>query len=222
MRKDKNSAFDLRRLGKTYSQISKDTGISKGTLSYWFSQCSWSQDIKNKNRAKNIIISEERINKLNTGRKLSLIVKYKKAETEAAQEWQKFKKDPFFVAGLMLYWGEGDKSLNNHMVRISNADFGILKIFKLFLLKYCSVKEEKIRAWILFYENLDAVLLKERWAKELQVPFENFYKSQLIQGRHKKRKLLYGVGNLIIGNKFLKVKILKWIWLASQEFPERT
>ena len=222
MRKDKNKAFYLRRSGKTYSQISQDLSVSKGTLSDWFSKCSWSQDIKNRNDDKNIIISKERINKLNVGRKLSLIIKYKKAEIEATQEWKRFKKDPFFIAGLMLYWGEGDKSLNNHMVRISNADFGILKIFKIFLLKYCSVKAEKIKVWILFYENLDDALLKERWSKELQIPFENFYKSQLIQGRHKKRKLLYGVGNLIIGNKFLKVKILKWIELASQEFLERT
>ncbi|MBI2045935.1 MAG: hypothetical protein HYT28_00730 [Parcubacteria group bacterium] len=212
----------MRKLGKTYSQISKDIGIPKGTLSCWFSQCSWSQDIKNKNQAKNITISEERLKKLNDGRKFSLITRYKKAEIEATQEWEKYKKDPFFIAGLMLYWGEGDKSLNNHMVRISNADFGILKIFKMFLLKYCSVKEEKIRAWVLFYENLDETLLKERWGKELQLPFKNFYKSQLIHGRHKKRKLLYGVGNLIIGNKFLKVKILKWIDVASQEFSKRT
>ncbi|MFA5360480.1 MAG: hypothetical protein WC320_00675 [Candidatus Paceibacterota bacterium] len=45
MRKDKDLAIELRKKGKSYNQISKEIEISKGTLSYWFSNTKWSKAI---------------------------------------------------------------------------------------------------------------------------------------------------------------------------------
>ncbi len=53
--------------------------------------------------------------------------------------------------------------------------------------------------------------------KELGLKNSNLYKFQAIPGKHSKKKLRYGVGNTILGNKFLKIKILEWIRLAEIE-----
>jgi transposase-like protein len=39
-------AKELRKKGKSYSEISKQMGVPKSTLSYWFSDKNWSRDVK--------------------------------------------------------------------------------------------------------------------------------------------------------------------------------
>ena len=46
MRKDKGSAFEMRRLGKSYQEIQRALNISKSTLSEWFQVLEWSENIK--------------------------------------------------------------------------------------------------------------------------------------------------------------------------------
>ena len=117
----------------------------------------------------------------------------------------------------MLYLGEGDKTNANNLVRIANIDFYVLKIFLKFLVSFCGVSKNKIRFWVLLYPDLDLKECEGKWQKELNFNKENFYKAQRIKGRHKTKRLIYGVGNIILGNKRLKIKILKWIDLLSKD-----
>lgn len=213
MRNDKDKAFTLRKNGYTYSYISKELNIPKGTLSDWFQHHPWSEEIKEKNSrasaVKNIRILNEKITK-------KLKEKYKNAEAEAETEFKRHKNNPLFISGLMLYMGEGDKKRGDGIIRISNIDPGVLKIFALFLKRFLFVKQEKIKFWILLYPDLNEKICKIWWKNRLQIEDKSFYKNQIIQGKHKKKRLQYGVGNIILSNKFLKTKLLKWIDLISE------
>jgi len=213
MRNDKDRAFALRKNGYTYSYISKELNIPKGTLSDWFQHHPWSEEIKEKNSrasaVKNIRILNEKITK-------KLKEKYKNAEAEAETEFKRHKNNPLFISGLMLYMGEGDKKRGDGIIRISNIDPGVLKIFALFLKRFLFVKQEKIKFWILLYPDLNEKICKIWWKNRLQIKDKSFYKNQIIQGKHKKKRLQYGVGNIILSNKFLKTKLLKWIDLISE------
>lgn len=46
----------------------------------------------------------------------------------------------------------------------------------------------------------------------------NFIKPTIINGRHKTRRLAYGVCTVSITNKYLKRKLLTWIDLYKKEF----
>lgn len=215
MRHDKETAFDLRIEGKTYREIEKTLGISRSTLCEWFRNESWSKHIRKVNTEKHIKISRENLIRLNEGRKVRLDKRYAETEDEAKREFEIFKTDPLFIAGLMLYLGEGDKP-TRHLIRLANIDFDTHKIFINFLKKFIKIKTENLRCGILLYPDLNIEECKKKWSKELEIPLENFYKTQIIQGKHKTKRLHYGVGLVIVISSFLKRKLLVWINLAKK------
>lgn len=215
MRKDKLVAFELRKEGMSYRGIQNELGVSRSTLCKWFKNEEWSKHTKSTNIKNNIILSKERIFKINNGRSVYLEEKYKKVDSEAEKEFHSFKKDPLFAAGLMIYAGEGDKKSSN-ISRISNSDFYLHKIFIKFSEKYLYIQRENIKMAIIIYPDLDVNECLDKWSKEIDILMINFHKTQIIKGKEKTKKLQYGVGISIISTiVVVKKKILKWLELAS-------
>ncbi len=217
MRHDQPQAFELRRQGKTYREIQKLLGISRSTLCDWFKNEEWSKHIKKSNTNKNIKISKERLEKLHEGRRLMLEKKYKKVEEDAIREFKIYKNNPLFMAGLMLYAGEGDKSSRN-LTRLSNSEFYLHLVFIRFSEKFLNIGRDKIKVWLLLYPDHDIERNIEIWSQKLGIDRSNFNKSQVILGREKVRKLQYGVGNSIISSTSLKKKMMKWLELCKLYF----
>lgn len=213
----KKKAFELRRNGMSYGDIKKETGIALGMLSYWFSKLDWSKAIIENNRMTNISNSKNRILYMNEIRSAKLIEKYDLAKNEASRDYNEFKNDPLFIASLMLYAGEGDKSPKTSFIRMANIEYSILRIFVNFLVKYCDRNKKTIKFWLLAYPELNINECEKWWMEKIGLKYSNLYKTQVIQSRHKTKKLLYGVGNIIISNKVQKVKILKWIELLYND-----
>lgn len=213
----KNKAIELRKNGSSYNFIAKEIGVSKSTLSIWFADSDWNSVALTQNKTRNLVESTQRLVRINKEKTLNLADRYKKAEVDAIKEFELFKNDTLFIAGIMLYFGEGDKSKLSGLIRIGNIDAPIIKIFVKFLLKYCNIPINKVKFWLLSYPDLDTDRCLSWWLRELKLSKNNVYKTQIIQGRHKTKRLLYGVGNIILSSKVLKIKILKWVELASKE-----
>ncbi len=216
MRKDKIEAFKLRKEGKNYREIRAILGVSKGTLSGWFKNFDWAGDISKVNHAFNY--STEKIRKMHEARTKSLKELYDLARLEGEKEFEKYKNEPLFVAGLMVYAGEGDHSVKNNLVRMANSNSGIILVFKSFLEKYYPELYKKIRISILLYPDLDDEFCLQWWSSALKIPMNQFHKPVHIIGRHKTRRLQYGVASLIISSKFFKTKLLKVESLALEDF----
>lgn len=215
MRQDKDLAFKLRKDGKSYRDIHKELGVSRSTLCEWFKDAEWSKHIKKSNTTKNIILSSERLKLLQEGRNKMLKDKYNKVELEAEKEFLVFKNDPLFMAGLMIYAGEGDKR-SDHNSRVSNSEFYIHKIFIRFAEKYLDIKREKVKISLILYPDLNVSDCIDKWSLELNIPRINFYKTQIIKGKEKTKKLQYGIGTSIISSTVvIKKKIRKWLELVS-------
>lgn len=217
MRHDKEYIFELRRKGFSYKEIRKLTGISMSTLSGWFKNNEWSNVVTDNNILKHFEISRDRILKMNQARSCSINAKYKDMENEAFVEYEIYKSDPLFIAGLMLYAGEGDKATKG-IIRLSNIDFGIHRVFIRFIYKFMKIDNKRLRCGLLLYPDLDVTLCKDRWSKELDIPISQFHKPQIIHGRHKTKRLHFGVGSIIFSNSFLKKKLLLWIESAKKDF----
>mgnify|MGYP003454868217 FL=1 len=214
MRKDKGIVFQLRKQGKSYREIQKKVDISRSTLSKWFKDEEWSKHLKYSNNTNNIILTKDRLLKLNKARSTKLDALYDRAEKEATEEFEAFKNEPLFMAGLMAYAGEGDK-VTRFSIRISNCEFYIHKYFINFSEKYLDFKRENMKcALILYPDNVHEDCLV-KWSTELKIPRQNFYKVQIIQGKEKTKRLQFGVGMVIISSTFLKKKLMKWLELCK-------
>jgi len=216
MRTDKEKALDIRLSGMSYTAISRDLGIPKSTLSGWFKNNPQSQAVFETLKEQHKSVSREKIFKMNEARQALIKTKEGWTKKEAEEQFQKLKNNPLFVAGICLYWGEGDQR-TMYNVRISNTDPGIIALFRRFLVEIGGVYPEKVKSWLLLYPDLDEPSCKNYWAATAGLDSANFTKSIIIKGRHKTRKVPFGICTLGTGSRSLKIKMLIWIRLLAKE-----
>jgi len=215
---EKNQALVLRKQGESYKNISKKLKVSKGTLSLWFKDKTWSSKIKTKLTNQANRDSRDRLCILNNARSIRLENDYKRAEKEASQEFNLLKNKKLFITAISLYWGEGDRMFDNGIVRMSNVDAKMLKVFKLFLQEICKIDQEKIRGGVLIYPDLDDEKCLKFWSKEVNIKLDRFFRSTVINGKGKPRKRGNGVCIISVHDKYLKKKVLTWLELFKKEF----
>lgn len=214
MRDDKEKAISLRKSGKSYLEIKKELGVPKSTLSDWFRDQKWSRGISLKLIEKTRNVHSIRIQELNKIRGNNLKRLYEQARKEAIEDFELLKYHPLFISGLMIYWGEGNKSSKSHC-SIANTEPLMIKLFLQFLRNICGFKSPKIKAWILLYPDLDEKICKEFWMKNTTLKENDFHKSIVIKGKHKTNKLSFGVCSIGVSSAYLKCKILKWIEMLA-------
>jgi hypothetical protein len=213
MRKDKEKAFELRRQGKSYKMIGAELGIPLATLSGWFKHEPWSYEIKNKLSSQVSFSNPEKIKLMVKATREKWNRIHKEWQQEAIDEFPQLKNNILFLAGLMLYWGEGDRSLKNGLVRLANSDPGMIKIFYLFLSKNLQISPDKIHAWLLLYPDLIDAVQKNFWSMATGINPYQFKKSIVIRGKHPTKRLSYGVCTIFVHSRKLKEKIIKWLEL---------
>jgi transcriptional regulator with XRE-family HTH domain len=212
-------AVGLRKRGFTLAEIAKYCDISKSTASLWLKDKAFSTEITKQNLKRASVENVKRLKLMNKTRQIEREKKYAEAIKAAETEYRHYKKEPLFIAGLMLYVGEGDNT-HRRLIRIANARIEVHKIFLRFAIEFLGVPKEKVRFWILLYPDLSEEKCMRKWAKELALPYQQFYKSQVIPGKSKKRTLQHGVGNTIIGSTVLKYKLNRWIELAIKDLSK--
>lgn len=218
MRKDKDKAFELRHSGKSYKQIVAELGIPIATLSGWFKHEAWSYDIKSRLSSKASLSNPEKIRLMVRATKEKWQKIHQLWQQDAVKEFPKLKTSPLFIAGLMLYWGEGDKKLENGQVSLSNSDPEMIKIFYSFLAHTMGVPTEKISARLILYPDLIDSVQKNLWSRLTKISISKFTRSTYIQGRHSTKRSSYGVCLVRVCSRELKEKILVWINLYQKEF----
>lgn len=220
MREDKRKALQLRSSGKSYREIKNLLGVPKSTLSDWLTKICWSDRIKRelvkKANEKNTI----RLRDLNKIRGKHLARLYREAKDEARREFEYFKLHPLFISGITIYWGEGDK-LSRHLIKVGNTDPSMIRIFVKFLHEICGISKKAMRAYILLYPDLEPSRCTDFWVKKSGLSIKNFNKYVVIQGRHKTRRLPYGVCYITVGSTYLKEKIRVWLTLLPRELVKK-
>lgn len=198
--------------------IQSALGVAKSTLSYWFKNSPDSQILKKKLILKSRKKARRQIQLMaaaNRRRWKETRIQWRKT---AAIEYQKMKLQALFCIGLALYWGEGDKKLENGIVRLGNTDDRLLRLFILFLKGCCNVPLTKLRVWLLLYPDSNEKTCQKFWTKKLGVQPQQFMKSQRVARRGVPRKLInYGVCYVYVCSRELKEKITHWIQLANDE-----
>ena len=217
MRKDKEKAEALRRLGKSYKAIRRELGTPISTLSDWFRELDWSRELKNELFQKTSWVSPDRVALMVAATKRKFALLHEQYQQEAIKEFTSLKNNPLFIAGIMLYWGKGDKNVNNSTIKLCNSDMDMIRFFYIFLLTILGIPKEKVRFNLLLYPDLVNTVQMKTWSLITGIPLSQFRKSVFIVGRHPTRRLSHGVGNICVGGRRYKEKLLKWIELYMRE-----
>lgn len=217
MRKDKQLAIDLRQKGKSYKEIVKLTGIPKSTLSGWFGSVLWSEETKKYLTELARINSVKRMTAISHKTRAIRKKDYHTKQTEAEKQFSEFVKERLFVAGLMIYWGEGDSKLDNGIIRVANSDPLMIKLYYKFLKTYFPEISDRAKMYLVLYPDLNEEVCKKYWSKNVGLPIDRFFRSSFITGKHPSKRLSYGIGTLTISSRAYKEKIIKWIELIKNE-----
>ena len=212
----RSRAIILRKQKYSYRQIAEQLSVSKATVSRWLGDLAWSNKMIDVLSERAKAKSRENLKKMAETHRAQRAERRIKNIKLATAEFKKLVDNRLFLIGLGIYWGEGDKNDKNGLIRISNIDADMIRWFILFLDKICAVPRQKIKLWILLYPDLKEQVCKRYWVKNCHIPEAQFVKRQIIQGRHVKKRLSYGVCNLYVCDRLLKDKILTWIKLLGR------
>ncbi len=210
------SAKKLRKSGKSYSEINKELGIARSTLSCWFATEKWSQSVRNRINNKWKKRNARHLIKLNKAKKQETIKRHNQYKEEAAEEFKFLKNDPLFLVGISLYWGEGEKAKQGR-VSIINSDLKLQQVTVNFYRKCLKVPNHKLRIALFVYEDHDQLKVQKIWSEQLKIPKNQFIKTQVLPTRKKltKNKLVNGICNLYFSDTKMHVKIIEWIKLLG-------
>jgi hypothetical protein len=101
-------------------------------------------------------------------------------------------KDPFFVAGLCLYWGEGAKTRNR--CSVANSDPALLRLFVAWVKTYLD-PGATFTLSLHLHEGDNEAAAREYWAAETELAGSTFTKSYLKPpgSGHRKNHLPHGI-----------------------------
>lgn len=207
--KEKLKAICLRKLGKSYSEIRKQLKVSKGTLSLWLRNVKLTSEQEKRLYVELRQKNAYRLAKMNQKKRIETT---KQIIEKAKREAPLRSKDPLFLAGLMLYWAEGDKSERREVVKFSNSDPEMIKLIMKWFRKTCEVPKEKFRIGVHIHELFCRKDVEKYWAEITNVPSSQFHKTQIKPTSlgYRKNRLYNGTCAVRIGDKNLFRKIKGW------------
>lgn len=159
----------LRRLGWTYSEIRDVVAVPKGTLAGW---------------CRDIVLTDAQVAAIrertgsprgiprDTQRKRRAAVERIRSEARVFAE--DHLHDPLFVAGTVLYWGEGAKT--DRLLALTNADPAAHRLYIRWTRRFHNVGAEFVLALHLHHGD-DEQLARQWWVNELQLDKPDFTKT---------------------------------------------
>lgn len=202
----RRKVIELRKQGKSYSDILKIVKVSKSSISLWL---------------RDIPLTEKQKSKLNDRRKRAVETYRETMKNKRNKRLfnyyieQKNKLVPLtdreiYIAGLFLYLGEGNKVSRNSIV-ITNTDPSVIKFSLYFLLKSLKIPKEKIRVQLHLYADMSIEDEIDYWANELRVKKANFAKPYIKKSLRTdidQKGWGHGTCSLVVHNTLLKENIL--------------
>ena len=211
-------ATQLRKAGLSYREIHRILGVPKGTLSYWFRNISWSESVRKELQEKGRAKQAQKIQYLNKLRYEYKLIRHEKYRNEAQVEFRTLKNNTLFLIGISLYWGEGEK-INKGRVSVINSDENMMRIVSLFYRNILRISDDKLRAALFLYEDMNENLLKQYWSEITHIPIHQFIKTQFLHSRSTltKRKVSHGMCTVYFSDTKMNIKIKEWIRLLSND-----
>jgi hypothetical protein len=138
--------------------------------------------------------------------------------TEALSLWEEWRNDPLFMLGVGLYWGEGDKSLSNKRLALSNADANLLRVWLRWCNRFLPVGV-RLNVWLSIHDDCDLEAARAYWQRELSIEITWVSVAVSCSSKRRRRSLPYGTLKVSLGRASLEwyTKMLVWLELAQEQ-----
>lgn len=220
--KERQKVIELRKKGKTYSEIKRILGIPKSTLSDWLTNFPLTEK-----QLKTIEMSSKR-NK-EAGIEKCRITKRRKREIRLDEIYQEetknllpLSKRELYLIGLFLYWGEGLKDIKGSL-SLSNTDPKVIKFYLYWLINSFNISKEKVKVFIHLYEDMDIEKSLSFWSRETHIPVSQFSKPYIKKSKRAdidQKGFGHGTCNLVLSNVRLKEKVMMGIKAISDQYTD--
>lgn len=205
--KEKERALLLRKGGKSYNQIKQIIKVSKSSLSLWLRDNplpEWRiRELRDH--------SAQRIEKF----RATMLAK-KNARLDSVYKKQKrilfpFTKRDLFIAGLFLYWGEGEKAKSSQ-IGISNSDPAVILFFIYWAKDILKVCKKEFSVKLHLYSDMNIRQETAFWSRSLGLPLPQFRKPYIKKSESARINFKNGFGhgtcNILIGDVHLHERVL--------------
>jgi hypothetical protein len=197
----KTEARKLRASGMGLKRIAAKLNIAKSTASLWL------RDMPSKEAE-----ARGRTGDLELGNRSHqhALTRLKQWQKEAEDAWSAYRKEPLFMLGLGLYWGEGAKTQKSLV--LSNSDPALIRIWIRWCAKYMPGVKHKAR--VTAHDDVDGDRAKHYWKTVTRsLVAEHVTRIVTRKDRAPTRICLYGTVRVTpIGNPGeWFVKVMYWI-----------
>jgi transcriptional regulator with XRE-family HTH domain len=201
--------------GASIKDIARRVGVSVSSVSLWVRDIELTPEQHRKlllgNPAYNRQLAGWRANRRIASRR-------RRASQDEGRERAR-RADPFFLAGCMLFWAEGDKCRN--AVRVTNSDPDLLRLFVRFLRECYGAPIERIAVNCnLFADHVERQReIEDFWLRTLELPRSCLRKSIVnvyskYSQKKRKNKLPYGTCKVVYSD----TRTVQSIYGAIQEY----
>ncbi len=209
----KQKAIQLRKQGLTYSEMLRDIPVAKSTLSLWL------QDVGLAKKQKQLITEKRIAGRLRAIESIrrNKIKRIKDIKDLARNEVSSLIQDPFWLAGVILYWGEGSKEHAKACpIKFTNMDLSMHTLFLRWLRKYLSVADEDLIFELFIHERADIERAQRYWMQNLgfsKNKLRTYFKKHNPKTKRKRiGENYYGVlATIVRGSIPLNRKIAGWV-----------
>ncbi len=204
----KERVISLRKQGRSYGEIFKETNTPKSTLSYWLKGVKLKKEQRARLYSKQIIILSRgsKSQKKHRAREVKKIIADSSLEIKLP-----LNNDYYKLIGVALYWSEGSKS---KMMQITNSDPYLILFFVRWLKIVFNVSPLVLKASLNLYPQQNEVDTKQFWSDLTGIPVKNFGKTYFKpEGKgYKKNNLYYGTLRLYVPKSTdMKYKMAGWL-----------
>lgn len=212
---EKVKAIELRKQGKTYSEIQKIIPISKSCLSYWLRDTKLNMWQLKRIYQKNLEIRRKFIDYNQFKRKQAIATKNYISQL-AQREIKRISRRELKLIGAALYWAEGTKiSVRGGLISFTNSDAVMIKLIMRWFREICKVPESKFRLRTQIHDHKRLETIEMYWSRLTGIPLRQFTAPILRISKTSQKKrgniLPYGVLNIRVSDVKLFSKILGWI-----------
>jgi hypothetical protein len=162
--KEQAKARALRAQNRTLADIAKTLGVSKSSVSLWVRDVPFTPTLRLRGSHRRPHPAQEaklrQIDDLNR---------------EGAIRIGTLSEEPFFVAGVALYAGEGSKT--DGEVRFTNSDPDMIRFFCVWFRRFFHVDEQRLRGRIYLHQGLDLDAAETFWSELTKIPRAQFHKA---------------------------------------------
>lgn len=172
---EKERAIELRKRGLCYRDILKEVNVAKSSLSVWLKELPLTKNEKYAlKRRKDTNITRGRIKAAGilSQRRLEREAKWL---SEAKQVFTEHSNNPFFHAGIILYWAEGTKRTNQWS--FINSDEEMNNVMLMWLEQFASIERSSVNFRLYIHKLYAHENCESWWAGKLHIHPSQFTKT---------------------------------------------